>query len=74
MNTNLRKYLIPNQPVVPFPFPSSRRLPAEGAWVLVDGYWRRRLRGGDVSEGKPPKPPQPEKAKVKAKAKKDTDR
>ncbi|SDH88690.1 DUF2635 domain-containing protein [Roseospirillum parvum] len=33
----------------------SRHLPAEGATVPDTPYWRRRLRGGDVSLGRPPK-------------------
>lgn len=32
-------------------------LPDAGAEVPLDTYWRRRLRDGDVIEGKPPRAP-----------------
>jgi hypothetical protein len=29
-------------------------LPPDGEWVLLDEYWARRLRDGDVVEAEPP--------------------
>lgn len=34
--------------------PQGGYLPAEGATVVLDSYWRRRLADGSVSEGKAP--------------------
>ena len=35
---------------------ATRHLLAEGESVTMSAYWRRRLRDGDVTEAKPPKP------------------
>ena len=35
---------------------ATRHLLAEGENVNMSAYWRRRLRDGDVTEAKPPKP------------------
>lgn len=37
-------------------------LPAEGAWVTLNTFWRRRLNDGDVAETKPPRPAKPASA------------
>lgn len=49
-------YLIPRDGVTVRDPVSGLALPAEGAPKPQSGYWLRRLRDGDVSEGKPPKP------------------
>ena len=35
---------------------TSRHLFQEGENIIMSAYWRRRLRDGDVTEAKPPKP------------------
>ena len=35
---------------------ATRHLFAEGENVVMSAYWRRRVRDGDVTEAKPPKP------------------
>lgn len=36
--------------------PQGGHLPAEGDYVVLDTYWRKRLADKSVIEGKPPKP------------------
>lgn len=40
---------------------TGRHLAADGEWVDLDTYWRRRIRDEDVAESSPPRPPKPAK-------------
>lgn len=51
----MRKFLKPVLGAVHFP-DRPGTLPADGAWVEIDGYWARRLRDGDVVEAQHPLP------------------
>lgn len=48
-------YLVP-APGLKVRHPAGGYLPEEGAEVVVDTYWRRRIADKSVSEGKPSKP------------------
>lgn len=51
-----RIFLIPNPGLEVLDPVSRRPLPADGEEVEKTTYWLRRLRDGDVTEGKAPKP------------------
>ena len=49
-----RIYVIPTAGLS-IPDPATRKpLPATGAWVVHDQYWRRRLRDREIVQGTPP--------------------
>lgn len=55
MKANDKLYVIPNGRV---PNPATGKpLPAEGALVPNNAFWKRRLNDGEVKEGKPPRAP-----------------
>ena len=51
------KYLKPGAGLLVRLENATRHLLAEGEWVTMSAYWRRRLRDCDVINAKPPKPP-----------------
>lgn len=49
-------YIIPAQPDIIVRDPRTMQpVPLKGQAVQDDSYWRRRIRDGDLKEGKPPR-------------------
>lgn len=63
-----RVLLVPQKGVLVIHPDVGRPLPAEGARVRLDTYWRRRIADGSVTVGKPPRrktPPTTEPTEAK---------
>lgn len=50
-------YVIPGRGLMVRDPVTMEALPAEGAAKPLTTYWRRRLKDGDVTQGKPPRRP-----------------